>query len=111
MKEHELASFEELMRKSTTDIAWFWDAVLRDLDFQFSKPYSAIVDLGEGKPWPKWCVGGEMNIVHNMLDKYAGTKIDNRPAIKSEGEDVTTRTLTNEDLHAEATKRAVGLLS
>jgi len=54
---------------------------LRDLDIQFYKPYSQIVDLNEGKPWPHWCVGGEMNIVHNLLDKYAGSKIDNRFAI------------------------------
>ncbi|HME88718.1 MAG TPA: AMP-binding protein [Chthoniobacterales bacterium] len=111
MKEHELASFEELMRKSTTDIAWFWDNVLRELDIQFSKPYLAIVDLGEGKPWPKWCVGGEMNIVHNMLDKYAGTKIDNRLAIKSEVEDGTTRTLTYEELRDEVNKMAAALRS
>ena len=76
-----LSSFDGLMRKSTTDIAWFWDTVLSDLDIQFSKPYSQIVDLSGGKPWPKWCVGGEMNIVHNMVDKYAGTEIDNRLAI------------------------------
>ena len=99
------------MRKSTTDIAWFWDNVLRELDIQFSKPYLAIVDLGEGKPWPKWCVGGEMNIVHNMLDKYAGTKIDNRLAIKSEVEDGTTRTLTYEELRDEVNKMAAALRS
>src|SRR5262249_48034976 len=109
MKEHELASFEELMRKSTTDIAWFWDNVLRELDIQFSKPYLAIVDLGEGKPWPKWCVGGEMNIVHKMLDKYAGTKIDKRLAIKSEVENGTTRTLTYEELRDEVNKMAAAL--
>ena len=61
------------MRRSTSDIAWFWDTVLGDLDIQFYKPYSRVVDLSEGKPWTKWCVDGEMNIVHNLLDKYADT--------------------------------------
>lgn len=106
---HSLGSYQELMRKSTTDIAWFWDTVLRDLDIQFSKPYSQIVDLSEGKPWAHWCVGGEMNIVHNLLDKYASTKIDNRLAIKSEIEDGTTRTLSYKELREEVNKMAAAL--
>ncbi len=109
IEKHRLGSFEELMRRSTTDIAWFWNAVLSDLDIQFSKPYEKIVDLSDGKPWARWCVGGEMNIVHNMLDKYAGTKIDNRLAIKSEIEDGTTRTLTYKELREEVNKMAAAL--
>lgn len=107
--QHQLGSYDELMRRSTTDIAWFWDTVLRDLDIQFYKPYSQIVDLGEGKPWPHWCVGGEMNIVHNLLDKYDGTKIDNRLAIKSEIEDGTTRTLTYKELRSQVDAMAAAL--
>jgi acetyl-CoA synthetase len=111
INKHALGSYDELMRRSTTDIAWFWDAVLRDLDIQFYKPYSRVVDLSEGKPWARWCVGGEMNIVHNMLDKYAGTEIDNRLAIKSEIEDGTTRTLTYKELREETDKMAAALRS
>ncbi len=106
---HQLGSYDELMRRSTTDIAWFWDTVLRDLDIQFYKPYSQIVDLNEGKPWPHWCVGGEMNIVHNLLDKYAGSKIDNRFAIKSEIEDGTTCTLTYKELREQVDAIAAAL--
>ena len=109
MNQHGLGSYDELMRRSTTDIAWFWEAVLRELDIQFYKPYSRVVDLSEGKPWAKWCVGGEMNIVHNMLDKYAGTKIDNQLAIKSEIEDGTTRTLSYKELREEVNKMAAAL--
>ena len=111
INKHALGSYDELMRRSTTDIAWFWDAVLRDLDIQFYKPYSRVVDLSEGKPWARWCVGGEMNIVHNMLDRYAGTEIDNRLAIKSEIEDGTTRTLTYKELREETDKMAAALRS
>ncbi len=106
---HQLGSYDELMRRSTTDIAWFWDTVLRDLDIQFYKPYSQIVDLNEGKPWPHWCVGGELNIVHNLLDKYAGSKIDNRFAIKSEIEDGTTCTLTYKELREQVDAIAAAL--
>jgi acetyl-CoA synthetase len=111
IEKHELGSYDELMRRSTTDIAWFWDTVLSDLDIQFYKPYSRVVDLSEGKPWAKWCVEGEMNIVHNMLDKYAGTEIDNRVAIKSETEDGTTRTLTYKALRVQTNEMAAALRS
>src|SRR5204862_3083602 len=109
INKHRLGSYDELMRRSTTNIAWFWDAILRDLDIRFYKPYSQIVDLTEGKPWARWCVGGEMNIVHNMLDKYAGTEIDNRLAIKSETEDGETRTVTYKELREVTNKIAAAL--
>src|SRR5437667_10340896 len=108
---HRLGSYKELMRKSTTDIAWFWNAVLCALGIQFYKPYSQIVDLSEGKPWARWCVDGEMNVVHNMLDKYAGTEIDDRLAIKSETEDGTTGTLTYKELREQTNKIAAALRS
>ena len=111
IKKHGLGSYNELMRRSTTDIAWFWDAVLRDLDIQFYEPYSRVVDLSEGKPWARWCVGGEMNIVHNMLDKYAGTEVDDRLAIKSETEDGTARTFTYKELREQTNKMAAALRS
>src|SRR4051812_5337239 len=109
IQKHELGSYDELMRRSTTDIEWFWDAVLSDLDVQFHKPYSRVVDLSHGKPWARWCVGGEMNIVHNMLDKYAGTEIDNRVAIKSETEDGTTQNLSYKTLRVQTNEMAAAL--
>src|SRR5207248_7397015 len=51
IEKHGLGSYDELMRKSITDIAWFWNTVLCDLSIQFYKPYSRVVDLSEGKPW------------------------------------------------------------
>ena len=111
IQKHGLGSYNELMRRSTTDIAWFWNTVLCELSIQFYKPYSHVVDLSQGKPWAKWCVNGKMNIVHNMLDKYAGTEIDNRLAIKSEIEDGTTRALTYEELRGQVNKMAASLHS
>jgi acetyl-CoA synthetase len=108
---HRLGSYDELMRRSTTEIGWFWDTVLRELDIRFYQPYSQIVDLSEGKPWAEWCVGGQMNVVHNMLDKYAGTPIDNRLAIKSETEDGAVRTLSYKELREQVSILAAGLRS
>src|SRR5207253_3368501 len=111
INKHALGSYEELMRRSTTDITWFWDTVLCDLEVQFYKPYSRVVDLSEGKPWARWCVDGEMNVVHNMLDKYAATPTDARIAIKSEIEDGTIRTLTYKEVREEVNRMAAALRS
>jgi acetyl-CoA synthetase len=111
IEKHALGSYGELMRRSTTDIAWFWDTVLHDLDIRFYRPYSQVLDLTEGKPWAHWCVDGEMNIVHNLLDKYTGIEIDNRLAIKSEIEDGTMRALTYKQLRDEVNKMAAALRS
>ena len=109
IEKHELSSYDELMRRCTTDIAWFWNAVLHDLDIQFYKPYSRVVELSEGKPWARWCVDGDMNIVHNLLDKYADTKIDEKLAIKSETEVGTTRGLTYKELRDQVDRMANSL--
>ncbi|PYL85809.1 MAG: AMP-dependent synthetase [Verrucomicrobia bacterium] len=99
------------MRRSTTDIPWFWDTVLRDLRIEFYKAYEEVVDLSKGKATPQWCVGGEMNIVHNLLDKYAGTPTDRKIAIKSETEDGKSRRLTYAELRAEVDEMATALRS
>ena len=31
MRAHGIATFDELLRRSTEDIQWFWDAVLREI--------------------------------------------------------------------------------
>jgi acetyl-CoA synthetase len=109
MKAHSIPTFEDLMRRSTDDIAWFWDAVIRDLDIRFFTPYEKILDTSEGEPWARWCVGGRLNIVHNCLDKWIGTETENRIALRWEGEDGSVRTLTYGELHCE-TARMAGVL-
>ena len=48
MDKHGLSTFADLMHRSTTDLDWFWAAVLRDLDIEFYEPYSKVVDLSKG---------------------------------------------------------------
>jgi acetyl-CoA synthetase len=111
MDRHHLGSFEELIPRSTTDVAWFWDTVLRELDIRFQTPYSHVVDLSRGLPWPQWCVGGEMNIIHNCLDKYAGTPTDDKTAVHWEGEEGATRCLSYAELRGEVNRTANALRS
>jgi acetyl-CoA synthetase len=111
MEQHGIKGFEELMRRSTEDVAWFTDAVLKFLDIQFFKPYSQVVDLSEGIQFPEWCVSGVMNIVHNCVDKYQGTVTNERPAVVWEGEEGGTKTLTYRELYAQVNKAANALRS
>ena len=96
---HDLADLSALRTRAASDVAWFWEAVLDDLDIEFYDPYDQIVDLSGGIERPAWCVNGNMNIVHNLLDKWQGTPAEDRAALRWEGEDGATRTLTYGELH------------
>jgi len=111
MRVHEIATFDELMARSTQDVAWFTDAVLKFLDIDFYKPYTKVLDLSKGIAWPAWCVGGQMNIVHNCLDKYIGTPTEHVPALIWEGEGGQTQTLTYGGLHGQVNQAANALRS
>ncbi|MFQ5400773.1 MAG: AMP-binding protein [Anaerolineae bacterium] len=109
---HNIGSFEELMTRSTTDVAWFTDAVIRFLDIQFQKPYSQVVDLSRGIQRPTWCVDGELNIVYNCVDKWAANpETAARTALIWEGEEGDTRGLTYAQLAAEVNRCANALRS
>ncbi|MFW9808872.1 MAG: AMP-binding protein [Candidatus Thorarchaeota archaeon] len=111
MQLHGIETFDQLMQRSTQDVEWFTDAVLKFLGIQFYESYSRVVDLSQGIAWPKWCVDAKMNIVHNCLDKYIGTPVENQPALIWEGEDGTTRSMTYGDLYREVNKAANALRS
>src|SRR5688572_15974551 len=64
-----LRDYAHLMERSVSDPEWFWRAVLDDLGIQFYEPFTTVLDRGADPAWPRWCVGGRMNIVHNCLDK------------------------------------------
>lgn len=109
MERHGIKDFGELIARSTDDIEWFWHAVIEDLDIEFYKPYNKVVDLSGGLQFPKWCVNGKMNIIHNMLDKYIGSTAQNRVAVRYESEDGTVRLMSYRDLWMEVNRMANGL--
>src|SRR5262249_961038 len=86
-----------------------WNAVLRDLDIQFRRPYERVLEVTAEPAWARWCVGGEMNIVSNCLDKYVGTPTDDKTAIAWEGEEGDTRRLSYLELRRGVNRMAKGL--
>jgi acetyl-CoA synthetase len=114
MRLHSIKNYEELMHRSTEDIAWFTASILDYLDIEFYHPYSQVVDLSNGVAWPRWVVGGKMNIVHNCLDKYMGTEVADRLALISENEKGEVCTFTYRELYRQVNQlaralRALGL--
>ena len=106
---HGLSGYDDLLRRSTADLSWFWTAVLKDLGIEFYEPYSQVIDTSRGIAWTRWCVGGRMNIVHNCLDKWIGTAVAHKVAVRWEGEEGATRALTYDELCHEVTRCATGL--
>ena len=123
MRQHGIRTFAELLERSTHNITWFWDAVVRDLDMRWYKPYTEVLDLSDGIEWPHWFVGGKYNYVRDTLDKWAslddrrefafGVSIaDGAPsaeAIVWEGEDGEVRSLSYAQLYRDVNKAANAL--
>ena len=111
MHQYGIKDFDELMQRSTEDVAWFTDAVLKYLDIQFQVPYSQVLDLTDGIQFPKWCLNGQMNIVYNCVDKFQSSGRSNQPAVIWEGEEGKAQTLTYQELYREINRCANGLRS
>lgn len=104
-----IESLEELQARSVTDREWFWDAVLKDLGIRFRKPYSQVIDESEGPEFPRWCVGGRMNIVDSLLDRWIDEGHGDRIALRFEGEAGEVRLFTYSELNQEVCRAANGL--
>jgi acetyl-CoA synthetase len=109
MTRHGLSDLAELLRRSTADLEWFWSAVLDDLAIEFYRRPTRILDTSNGIPWARWCVDGQLNIVHNCLDKWIDSPVERRIAIRWEGEEGSIRTLTYRDLFQEVNRCAHAL--
>jgi acetyl-CoA synthetase len=106
MRRRGIADYRELVRRSTEDVAWFWDEAIKDLGIEFFRPYDAIVETSGGLPWCRWFVGGTINLAHNCLDRHALSHRRDQPAVISEGEDGTVRQLTYAELAFETNRLA-----
>jgi acetyl-CoA synthetase len=109
MERHGIAAVAELMDRSTRDIAWFWDAVVQDLDLEWFQPYTEVVDLSRGIEWPRWFPGGRYNYVHDAVDKHAERLRPQATALIWEGEDGAVTALTYAELAAQVNRAANAL--
>jgi acetyl-CoA synthetase len=110
MRANGIATEEDLLRRSVKDIAWFWDAVVRDLGLEFSEPYRTVLDTSGGIEWTTWFGGGKVNLAHNCVDRWAERTPD-APAVVWEGEEGAVRRVTYLELRATTDRLANGLVS
>ena len=110
MRTHGIERFDDLVRRSIEDPAWFWDAVVLDLDLEFSTPYGQIVDLSRGPAWATWFVGGSTNVARQCVDRWA-ERTPMATAVVWEGEDAEVRTATYRELRALTDAVARALMS
>lgn len=109
MQRHGIGSFDELLARSQSDVAWFWGAVERDLGFEWYEPYDRVLDESQGAPWAKWYVGGKTNIALNCVDRHAAGPRRNKAAVIWEGEDGAVRRVTYGELSTLVNRIAAGL--
>ncbi|MCS6936177.1 MAG: AMP-binding protein [Candidatus Bipolaricaulota bacterium] len=108
MQKHQIKDYQELIQRSTQEIEWFWDAIVKELQIEFFKPYERVLDVSAGIAWAKWFVGGKINIAHNCVEKHARSRPD-KIALIWEGEDGSVRRVTYREL-GEQTNRLAYLL-
>ncbi len=41
-------SYDDHLRRASADPAWYWDAVVRDLELDWVAPYDRVLDLSHG---------------------------------------------------------------
>ncbi|MDQ4109229.1 MAG: AMP-binding protein, partial [Actinomycetota bacterium] len=108
MRAHEIDTYEDLVARSVADVAWFWDAVVRDLDIEFLSPYDQVLDVSRGVEWATWFGGGRLNLAHQCVDRWA-VATPEAPAVVWESEDGAARTWTYAHLRRETDRLARAL--
>lgn len=103
MHKHSIKGYDELIRRCNTNIEWFWDAAIEDLQIDWYQPYTKTLDLSKGFPWARWFVGGKLNLVHNMLDRHL-PPLASKTALIWESDDGQKEKLTYGELASEATR-------
>ncbi len=109
MKRHGIESYRELIDRSISDIEWFWDVALKDLNVEWYQPYEKLLDASGGLPWTKWFIGGKINIAHNCLDRHAKSSRKDNIALIWEGDSGEVRKLTYGEMWQTVNQLANGL--
>ena len=109
MRAHGIGSAEELIERSTADVAWFWDAVVRDLGHRVREPYTTRPRHLAGHPVGD-VVRRRAHQPRAQLRRPVG-RPDAREGCRDrwEGEDGATRAVTYAELPRDADRAAHGL--
>ncbi|MBE8540327.1 AMP-binding protein [Geoglobus acetivorans] len=105
MEAEGLSDYKELVKKSTSDIEWWWSRAVEWLNVEWFEQYDKIYDTSKGVEWTEWFVNGKINVVHNTLDRHRSEK-RNKLAFIWQGEDGEVRKYTYSELYREVNRLA-----
>jgi acetyl-CoA synthetase len=101
-----MSDVAELNGRAIADPEWFWRAVVEDLDVGFTTPFTRVLDESEGKPFPRWFVGGRINVAELAAHRHAHS---DKLAVVYEGDAGQRRTLTFAELDEQVRRFAANL--
>lgn len=107
-RSHGLAGIDELRTRSVSDPAWYWNAVLDDLDISFTTPHTAVLDISRGIEHPEWFTGAQLNVADTCLRRWRDSSPE-KIAVRHETEAGRITTLTFAELADEVARTAAGL--
>lgn len=105
INKHKIKDYNDLLVKASENPQWFWNEMAEELEW--FKPYNKI--LKWDPPHAEWFLDGELNIVHNALDRHIETDKRNKIAYIWEGENGEKKILTYYELWCEVNKFANAL--
>lgn len=103
------ADFDELLRRSVEDPARYWAAILDFLNIRWRRPYHDFLDVTQGAPFPRWFVGGALNLTDSVLQWADDPACVAKNAIVAEREDGRVQVLTYAELRGQVWRMAHAL--
>lgn len=101
--------FTSLYRHSIEDVQWFTEQSLRFLGIEFRRQWEQLLDVSRGVEWVQWCVGAELNIAENCLDRQIRAGGGARRAVVWEREDGAGGEMSYQELANKVSRCAAGL--
>jgi len=98
-----IQEYEALYQRSLADPQTFWAE--RAAELEWFKKWDRVLD-DSNPPFYQWFVGGQVNIVHNAIDRHLKTWRKNKLALIWEGEPGDVRTFSYFALNREVCKFA-----
>ncbi len=102
-------AYDALYRRSITSPDEFWRKTFELFGVEWFQPFTQVADTSAGIQFPKWFVGGKLNLSHNAVFRHLRGALRDRTAIIWEGEDGAVVRLTYAEL-AQRVARAANAL-
>lgn len=107
IKKHQLATVDDLLKKSVEDVEWFWKNSVEEVGIQWFQPYEKLLSLEHGFSAAEWFLNGQINIVTNCLDRHALHADDSQKiALVWQGECGALKQITYQELHEQTNQVA-----